>query len=151
SGSLLIARTPEHADLVKREAAQSHAWGVELEMVDPAAAHRLMPCLEGEGDRLLAVCHIAGDVYVEEPASLLRAYLGAGRRLGVQVIANTTVTGLRLRGGAVEAVLTDRGEIRTPVAVDAAGAWARAVGELADAPVPVVPMRHQLYITEPIA
>jgi glycine/D-amino acid oxidase-like deaminating enzyme len=48
-------------------------------------------------------------------------------------------------------VLTDRGELATPVVVDAAGAWARWVGELAKAIVPVMPVRHQLFITKPIA
>ena len=35
--------------------------------------------------------------------------------------------------------------------VDAAGAWARLVAEVAGIRVPMLPTRHQLYITEPIA
>src|SRR5262249_26672325 len=34
--------------------------------------------------------------------------------------------------------------------IDAAGGWARAVGDLARAYLPIVPIRHQLYITEPL-
>jgi glycine/D-amino acid oxidase-like deaminating enzyme len=61
------------------------------------------------------------------------------------------VTGLATERGSVARVLTDRGEIRAGVVVDAAGAWLRAVAELAPARVPVVPTRHQLLITEPLA
>ena len=34
--------------------------------------------------------------------------------------------------------------------VDAAGAWARQVAELAGGQLPVAPVRHQLLITEPL-
>ena len=39
--------------------------------------------------------------------------------------------------------------IAAHVVVDAAGAWVRQVAELAGAPVPLAPVRHQLLITGP--
>ena len=66
------------------------------------------------------------------------------------LLANTTVVGIDVRQGAVQAVETDRGRIETPVVVDAAGAWARQVAAGAGIYVPMVPTRHQLLITEPI-
>ncbi len=48
-------------------------------------------------------------------------------------------------------MITDRGEIRTPVVVDAAGAWTRLVGKFAGVQVGAIPTRHQLLITQPIA
>jgi len=149
SGSLLIARTPEHAKFIVREFEHSREWGATLEMIDAAEARRLLPLLETNG--VLAVCHIPGDVYIEEPVSLLNAYMEAGSKLGVTILPHTRVTGIAIKGGEVEAVITDRGRIETRTAVDAAGAWARAVGEAASVGVPVVPMRHQLYITQPLA
>ena len=47
-------------------------------------------------------------------------------------------------------MITDQGEIRTPVVVDAAGAWTRLVASLAGARVGAVATRHQLLITQPI-
>jgi len=47
--------------------------------------------------------------------------------------------------------VTNRGEIQTPVVVDAAGGWARLVADMTGIRVPIVPTRHQLYITRPIA
>ncbi len=149
SGSLLVARTPAHAALVRDEAEQSATWGVELELVDGAAAHRLAPYLAGDG--LRAACYIPGDIYVEEPASLLAAYIEAGQRLGVAVLGHAPVTGLRVSQGRVEGVVTPRGEVRTEVVVDAAGAWAAMVGDLGDVRVPIAPVRHQLRISDPIA
>ena len=149
SGSILAARTPAHAALVRSEAGASRGWGIELEEVDGAEARRHAPYLTGDG--LLAACHIPGDIYVEEPASLLSAYQIAGERLGVTIIGHAPVTGLRVVGGRVAGVVTPRGAVRTETAVDAAGAWAAMVGELGGVRVPVAPVRHQLLITAPIA
>jgi glycine/D-amino acid oxidase-like deaminating enzyme len=149
SGSLMVARTPEHARYVERAAAQAHEWGVDVDLVDAAAAHRLMPMLRAEG--LLAVAHTPGDLYIEEPQQLLDAYLQAAARLDVGILPHTEVTGIRIQSGETQGVLTKTGTIDAPIVVDAAGAWARTVAATAGASLPIVPMRHQLYITAPIA
>lgn len=148
SGSLLVARTPHHVSMIDAEAEDAHGWGVELRRIDGAEARRLCPYIEG--GRLLAAYHIPGDIYVEEPKSLLMAYRQAGERLGLAVVGHTPVTGIRVTDGEVVAALTPRGEIRTPVVIDAAGLWARAIGRLAGADVPIQPIRHQLRITAPV-
>lgn len=149
SGSLMVARTAEHADLVRTEAERSAAWGVGLELLDQQEAHRLAPFLEPDGIRV--VCHTPADIYIEEPSSLLDAYVQAARLFGATIVRETRVTGIRVQEGEVVGVATEHGEIATPVVVDAAGAWARGVGELAHADVPVMPVRHQLLITRPIS
>ena len=80
---------------------------------------------------------------------MLIAYRQAAERLGAVIVGHTPVTGIRVAGGSVQAVVTARGEIRTPVVVDAAGVWARRLASLAGADVPIQPMRHQLRITSP--
>ena len=149
SGSLMIARTPQHAALIGKEVEQSRDWGVSIEPIDGAEVHRLAPYFQP--GRVDAACYVPDDVYIEEPASMLNAFLEAGRRLGVQVREYSEVTGVRIREGAVQSVVTEAGDIETPVVVDAAGAWAGMVGAMADGWVPVAPVRHQLFITDPIS
>lgn len=149
SGSILAARTPAHAAMIRREAEAARAWGVELETIDGAEARRRAPYLRGAG--LLVACHIPGDVYVEEPRSLLEAYRRGAERLGARVIGHAPATAIRLERGRAAAVVTPRGEIRTPTVVDSAGAWVKGVGALAGTAVPVATLRHQLAITHPIA
>jgi glycine/D-amino acid oxidase-like deaminating enzyme len=149
SGSLLVARTPQHGAMLDAEAEDARGWGVEIERIDGKEAHRRCPYLQGE--RLLAAYHVPDDIFVEEPRSLLMAYRQAAERLGVAVIGQTPAVGIRLEGEEVAAVVTPRGEIRTPIVVDAAGVWAGAVGAAAGAAVEVQPVRHQLRITVPVA
>jgi glycine/D-amino acid oxidase-like deaminating enzyme len=149
SGSLLVARTPEHGAMLDAEAEDVRGWGIEIERIDGKEAHRRCPYLRGE--RLLAAYHVPGDIFVEEPRSLLLVYRQAAERLGVTVIGHTPAVGIRIEGDEVAAVVTPRGEIRTPIVVDAAGVWAGAVGAAAGAAVEVQPVRHQLRITIPVA
>ena len=66
-------------------------------------------------------------------------------------LPHTLVTAIATHGDAVTGVETEHGTIRCEIVVDAAGAWLRAVAALSGAHVAVVPTRHQLLITEPIA
>lgn len=149
SGSVLAARTPEHATIVDEEADASALWGIEHEKLDADGVHRLAPYLTGRGIR--TAYYVPGDIYIEEPRSLLEAYMTAIDQLGSVVVGEAPVTGITLDQGEITGVATPRGRIATPLVVDAAGAWAREVGALADVEVPVAPVRHQLLITRPIA
>jgi 4-methylaminobutanoate oxidase (formaldehyde-forming) len=55
---------------------------------------------------------------------------------------------VNIAGGRVDGVETDRGTIRAPVVVDAAGAWTRQVAAASGIRIPLVPTRHQLFVTE---
>ena len=59
--------------------------------------------------------------------------------------------GLLQHDGRATGVTTTRGPIHAPVVVDAAGGWAARVAAAAGITLPLVPVRHQLFVTEPIA
>jgi glycine/D-amino acid oxidase-like deaminating enzyme len=149
SGSLLVARTPEHGAMIDADIDDANGWGIETHRIDGAEAHRLAPFLAG--DRLRGAYHVPGDLYIEEPKSLLLALRDAGARKGMQTIGHTRVTGIAVERDVVTGVVTERGSIRTPLVVDAAGVWSRALGRLAGVEVMVQPIQHQLRITNPIA
>jgi glycine/D-amino acid oxidase-like deaminating enzyme len=148
-GSFLIARTDRHKACLRAEARQSGRWGVQVAEAGPGDLARRVSYYRGNGCELALWC--PQDVYIEEPASLMAAYLEAGRRYGVVVLEDESATGVTVSGGRVTGVLTSRRPVTAPVVVDAAGAWARQVAQLAGADVSVASVRHQLLITEPEA
>ena len=149
SGSLLVARSPGHRALLAAEAAQSRGWGVALEPISGSeAAQRAAGHYRPAGDEDVLWC--PEDVYIEEPSSLTGAYLAACHRLGVTVLAGEAVTAVLTAGGQVTGLRTGQREVAATVVVDAAGAWAGQVGDLAGAAVAAAPVRHQLLITEPV-
>jgi glycine/D-amino acid oxidase-like deaminating enzyme len=147
SGSLKIARTPEHQQQLQRDVELGHRLGVDIDFMSPARAHELMPFFEPVAIR--GVTYVPGDLYME-PGQLPRGYAKATARLSGVLLPNTTVTGFGAERGAVTKVITDRGEIRTSIVVDAAGAWSRLVAGLANMRLGAIPTRHQLIITSPI-
>jgi glycine/D-amino acid oxidase-like deaminating enzyme len=149
SGSLLIARGAGHKKLLAAELAQSLRWNVDLAGISPAeAGQRTGGYFLPAGDEDVVWC--PEDVYIEEPAALIDAYLAAARRAGVQVLADEPVTAVTTSAGAITGLRTAARQIQTGVVVDAAGAWVRQVGELAGAWVAAAPVRHQLLVTEPL-
>jgi glycine/D-amino acid oxidase-like deaminating enzyme len=151
SGSLLIARTEKHKAILREEMERSRAWGVELAETDPdgQAAY-----YQASGSEFAVWC--PQDVYVEEPASLIEAYLAACRLRDVQVFEGEAAVAVLAAGGRVTGVETTARHVEAPVVVDAAGAWVRQVAEMARGPFPrckvaVAPFRHQLLITQPTA
>ena len=149
SGSFLIARTAQHRKLLARELAQSRGWGADVREADPAHPGRQLSYYRAAGEQFALWC--PEDIYIEEPVSLILAYLAACRRHGVMVSEDEPVMGIPVGRGRVAGVQTDSRVITAPVVVDAAGGWVRQVAELAGAWVPLAPVRHQLLITEPAA
>jgi len=148
SGALKIARTERDAEQLAREVARGTAAGVPVDFISVADAQKRLPILHDRG--IVAVTWSPTDCNVE-PSELPVGYCRAAEKLGAVLLPYTPATGFEIGTRGIEGVRMLRGTIATRVVVDAAGAWARLIAETLGAALPVVPTRHQLLITEPIA
>jgi len=148
-GSFLIARTAGHRELLRRELAQSRGWGADVREASPAQLASQVGYYRPGGGEFVLWC--PEDAYIEEPISLLEAYLAAARQHGAVLLENEPVVGIFTTDGRTAGVETAQRSIAAPVVVDAAGGWVRQVAGLAGARVPVATVRHQLLITAPTA
>ncbi len=146
AGSLLVARTDEHKAFLAEECERSVSWGADVRKIDVGELGRLVSYYAASGTE--EACHAPEDVYVEEPQRLIDAYVGACRRLGVEILEKEAVRVVLAPGGRVGGFETDHARIDAAQVVDAAGAWSRRVGEAAGGEVAATPVRHQLLITE---
>jgi sarcosine oxidase, subunit beta len=128
-------------------AAMQRGRGVDVETLTPADVARRFPLVRS--DDLLGATFCASDG-LADPHGVTAAYFAAARRLGARLELECAVTGIRVEGGRVRGVETARGAIATPVVVNAAGPAAAAVGALAGVEVPVVPVRRQIFTTQPV-
>ena len=85
-----------------------------------------------------------------DPNDVVRGYVSAAGRQGAKLFNNVEVTGLRVSGGRVQSVETNRGSIDTPVVLNAAGPWSGLVAQMAEVHVPVQPVRRQMFTTTPL-
>src|SRR5215468_6265218 len=146
-GYLFLLSTPEDVAAFERDVALQNELGVTSRMVDVATAKELSPLVDTDG--LLAAAYSPDDGFCT-PESVVLGYAVAARRLGARLLTRVAVAGLEVHGDAVRAVVTDRGTIRTGAVVCAAGAWSRAIGEMAGVDLPVTPLRRQVIFTEPM-
>ncbi|MEU6424972.1 FAD-dependent oxidoreductase [Microbispora sp. NPDC046973] len=147
-GGLRLATTPERMEELLRQAGAAETYGLDLEVLDPRGTLDRLPLLE-VGD-VLGSLWLPGDGWLD-PARLGHALAEGARRLGVRIFTGVEVTGVDVHDGSVTAVRT-RGEdgehvVRTRTVVDAAGAAAGAVGRMAGADIPIVPIKHQYVVT----
>lgn len=147
TGSLKIARTPEHEAQLRREVERGQRLGLDVDFISPSEATMLSPFLRPNG--IHAVTYMPSDLYLD-PWQLPLGYARAAERRGATLLPQTAVTEIAVRAGAVSGVVTEHGMIRAPVVVDTAGAWTRQIGAMIGLRIPLVPTRHQLVITEPI-
>ncbi|HEY6279331.1 MAG TPA: FAD-dependent oxidoreductase, partial [Streptosporangiaceae bacterium] len=75
SGSFLIARTAQHREFLRRELAQSLRWGADVREASRAQLADRLSYYRVAGEEFALWC--PEDVYIDEPASLVRAYLDA--------------------------------------------------------------------------
>jgi glycine cleavage system aminomethyltransferase T/glycine/D-amino acid oxidase-like deaminating enzyme len=146
-GGLRIAATAERVEELRRARSMALTYGLDLELLTPAEAATVLPLLDATAMRMAA--WIPTDGYLD-PELLVGTLAEAGRRLGVTFSTGVRVTRIDVAAGRVSAVHTTGGTIQTDVVVNAAGAAAGAIGRLAGAGIPIVPMRHQYALTEPV-
>jgi sarcosine oxidase subunit beta len=116
------ARAEWQRDLVRKQL----AWGQgDVEHLD--------------GDEVRAARYRAGDGFLD-PKEITLGFAAAS---GADVVTGCGVTGLRVEGGRLTSVVTNRGEISAGRAVIAAGPFSGEVASLAGVELPVQAVRRQ--------
>jgi D-hydroxyproline dehydrogenase subunit beta len=146
-GGVVVARTAEALAGLASLAARQRACGVDAVDVSAAELAELEPRLTTD---------VAGGAYYSQdmqvqPMLAAAELLRHARSLGATVHTGTSVVGfLRGRDGAVTGVRTDAGELPARWVVNAAGTWGGDIAALAGAPVPVLPRKGFILVTEPL-
>jgi glycine cleavage system aminomethyltransferase T/glycine/D-amino acid oxidase-like deaminating enzyme len=146
-GSLEVAWTPERWEDLKRKAGLAMSWGLEPALIGASEAREKVPILT---DKLLGAVYLPTDG-VASAVPVTQAMGKIAQGLGATFYPRTTVTGIEVRDGRVQGVVTDRGRIQTEIVVSAAGIWGPLVGRMAGVSIPLVPMEHLYVETGPLS
>lgn len=146
-GSMKIATDEARLDELEAHIALGKKLGIDIDFMSPEHAQELAPVLRLDGVK--AVTFAPRDGFVN-PHLTAVGLATAAHRMGVTMHTHTRVTGLTTGADGTHHLDTDRGAIRAPVVVDAAGAWTRMLGQDTGLNLPVVPVRHQYYLTAPL-
>jgi len=118
--------------------------GLEFRTLRPDEAVRQVPALDAT--EFAAAIDVPGDGRLDVH-EILTSYLRGARSRGASVRLGEEVREVIVEAGRCVGVATDRVEIRADLVVDAAGAWAGRLAEMAGAaPIPLRPLRRSIFL-----
>lgn len=147
SGYLFLARSEARAKQLAESIALQNEHGLPTRLLEPREVKKLVP--ELDVSRIVAASYNPEDGVVF-PWPFVWGYARECERLGVDVHTHTRVTELQTEGQRITGVVTDRGVIRTPKVICAAGAWSPQITETVGVTLPSHPHRHEICSTEPL-
>jgi dimethylglycine dehydrogenase len=147
SGGLELAGTPERAQWLKSELAWLRTMDTEAYLLTPEEAAEMVPIIDPAGLTGALFDPHEGNL---DPNGATHAYAGAAKQRGAEVILRNRVLSLSQLPSGEWSVETEQGAITAEHIVNAAGLWARRVGNMVGIDHPLVPMPHHYLITESI-
>jgi sarcosine oxidase subunit beta len=131
----------------EKSLAMQKRLGVPVQRLDASGVHQLFPELRVDDLRFATLC--MRDGYCD-PTSLLNGYVARAREKGATFREHEPAIAITREADRVTAVRTAEGEIACATVVNAAGAWAAEVGQLAGIDIPIRPLRRQIFVTDPV-
>ncbi len=144
-GSLSLATNEGRFEELKRGASMARCFGLEVEVISGKEAQGMWPLIDVED--------VVGAVFLPKdgkvnPIDVTQAMAKGAKTGGAKFFEDTKVTGIHTKNGRATGVATDKGDIKAEVVVNCGGMWAREVGRMAGANVPLHAAEHFYIVTE---
>jgi sarcosine oxidase subunit beta len=146
-GYLLIASNEKDAHTFAQNVELQNGLGVQTQLLSGDEVRARLPWMRFD-DALAGTFHQKDGLV--DPNSVVAGYISAAQKLGAKAITGAEVMGIRIRKDQIEAVETKRGVIQTRAILNAAGPWSGLIGEMAGVQIPIVPIRRQMFTTNPL-
>ncbi|TRW80669.1 FAD-dependent oxidoreductase [Mycolicibacterium sp. 018/SC-01/001] len=146
-GGVTVARTEDRMEQLRRTAANAAAFDLDCELLTPAEAADHYPVMRT--DDLVGAIWLPADGKAN-PTDLTFALAKGARMRGARIVEKTRVLDVLTGDGAVTGVRTDAGDIEAQIVVNCAGQWAKQVGAMVGANVPLHSAEHFYVVSEAI-
>nr|WP_236819222.1 FAD-binding oxidoreductase [Alicyclobacillus tolerans] len=133
---LLVLATSEFNSHLQANVNMHRSLGVNTHLITPKEAYELDPSLKCDDVSWVAYEPDSG---YADPNTTAFTFAHAARDLGVNFELDTKVTEIRTSGNTVTGVATTRGNIKSPLVLVAAGAWANELLEPLNIKLGLVP------------
>lgn len=146
-GYLLVATNEKDAATFKQNVALQNGLGVPTQLLSGEDVRARLPQMKFPDAIAGTFNQKDGTV---DPNGVVMGYVGAAQKMGVKAIENAEVTGITVSGGEVKEVQTNLGTIQTRMVLNVAGPWAALIGDMAGVKIPIIPLRRQMFTTNPL-
>jgi sarcosine oxidase subunit beta len=146
-GYLFVATGDSHLAYLRANFARQKALGLEaVRMLATEEIATMLPQLRTDDVVGGSFCSTDGFV---DPYSAMTGFMTRAIEQGARLWKKTEVTGIARDQGGVCGVETSQGHVAARTVVNAAGAWAAPIAQLAGIELPVEPLRRMLVPSEP--
>ena len=146
-GGIRFATTKEELDNFRRVEGIAKKVEFRMEIIGLDEIRRLNPFVNTDG--VLAGAWTLDDGYVD-PAGVTNAMASGAKKMGATIIRHNRVTDINLLPSGEWEVVSEQGTIICEHVVNAGGCYAARIGAWVGLDLPIVPMKHQYLVTEPI-
>lgn len=147
TGGITTAATAKRWEVLRYEHERHKVLGIDSHLIGPDEIKKLCPIMDTS--QIIGGLYDANEGHID-PYGSTQAMAMSARKAGAEIYLNTKVEDLVHKPDGTWTVVTDQGNIQCEHIVNAAGLWAREVGEMAGVHVPIVPMEHHYLITDNI-
>jgi sarcosine oxidase subunit beta len=146
-GAMVVIPGQNQYNAMERFVQEQNKTGLEVKLLNADEAREQQPALS---ETVAGSTFCSADARVN-PILLTYGFIEAATRYNnAKVFTYTKVLGIKRKNRTVEEVITNRGNIKTNIIINAAGIYAPEIGAMVDLNIPIKPRRGQLIVTEAI-
>ena len=146
-GGIRFATTAEELDYFRLVQGIASSVGFHMQIIGPEEIRKINPFVDTTG--IVAGAWTLDDGHVD-PAGCCNAMAIAARNLGATIVRYNRVTGIKALASGEWEVVTEQGNIICEHMVNAGGCYAARIGKWVGINVPIINLKHQYLVTEPI-
>lgn len=146
-GSFRLAYTEDEMDWLRQTLSVGRALGFNIELVGPDHVRTLHPFYNLDG--VIGALYTPDDGHAD-PSGITQALATGARRLGATIIRRCRATDIKQAPNGEWTVFTEKGTITCEHVVNAAGTYARQIGEWSGVLVPATSMTHHYLVTDTV-
>ncbi|HEY5729588.1 MAG TPA: FAD-binding oxidoreductase [Anaerolineales bacterium] len=146
-GYLFVLTSEKDVKAFRYNVELQRKFGVHTEWLKGDEIRKRLPIMRFD-DALAGTFHQHDGLV--DPNSVVMGYVNAAQKLGVKTVNNAEVTRIQTSSDKIVGVETSLGAVKTRTVVNAAGAWAGMIGQMAGVRIPIIPIRRQMFTTNPL-
>lgn len=139
--------SPDQVDALRANVTAQQNLGINTQLITADELCQMVPEFRTEDLEFVAWEPDSG---YADPSMTAGSLMTAAKAQGATFLGDCTVQGIDIVGGRVTGIQTSKGAFSTPIVVNAAGAWAKQVCEMAGLDLPLSTWRHEtMFIRRP--
>ncbi|MEM7432121.1 MAG: FAD-dependent oxidoreductase [Pseudomonadota bacterium] len=146
-GSFRLAYDEDELDWLRHTLSVAKSLRFNIELVSPDRVRELHPFYNLDG--VIGALHTPDDGHVD-PSGVTNALAIGARQLGAKIIRRCRATDIQPQANGEWKVSTELGDIVCEHVVNAAGTYARQIGEWSNLQLPMTSMTHHYFITDTV-